>query len=53
MKNVLTPPELARPNGVGQALRSIKKFSEIRIEDMPQVGGKNASLGEMFYELLC
>ena len=26
----------------------IKKFSEIRITDLPSVGGKNASLGEMF-----
>ncbi|HEX7516653.1 MAG TPA: phosphoenolpyruvate synthase [Chthoniobacterales bacterium] len=29
----------------------IKKFSDIGIEDIPQVGGKNASLGEMFCEL--
>ena len=29
----------------------IKKFSEISIEDVPLVGGKNASLGEMFNEL--
>lgn len=29
----------------------IKKFTEITIEDVPQVGGKNASLGEMFNEL--
>ncbi|MFD2518930.1 phosphoenolpyruvate synthase [Salinimicrobium flavum] len=29
----------------------IKKFSEINIQDVPQVGGKNASLGEMFNEL--
>ena len=26
----------------------IKKFTEIGIRDVPQVGGKNASLGEMF-----
>lgn len=29
----------------------IKKFSEIHITDVPSVGGKNASLGEMFNEL--
>lgn len=29
----------------------IKTFSEINIEDIPKVGGKNASLGEMFNEL--
>jgi pyruvate,water dikinase len=31
--------------------RFIRFFSEIGIEDVPQVGGKNASLGEMFREL--
>lgn len=29
----------------------IRKFSEISIKDVPVVGGKNASLGEMFNEL--
>jgi len=29
----------------------IKEFKEIHIEDVPSVGGKNASLGEMFNEL--
>ena len=29
----------------------IKKFSEIRISDVDRVGGKNASLGEMFNQL--
>lgn len=29
----------------------IKKFSELSIEDVPLVGGKNASLGEMYNEL--
>lgn len=29
----------------------IKKFKELRIEDITQVGGKNASLGEMFNEM--
>ncbi len=30
---------------------NIKLFKEIRIEDIPEVGGKNASLGEMFQQL--
>jgi pyruvate, water dikinase len=29
----------------------IKWFADIRIEDVPLVGGKNASLGEMVREL--
>ena len=29
----------------------IRKFSDIHLTDLPQVGGKNASLGEMFSEL--
>ncbi|MGM0932296.1 MAG: phosphoenolpyruvate synthase [Bacteroidota bacterium] len=29
----------------------IKKFSDLSLDDLPQVGGKNASLGEMFNEL--
>ncbi|MEX1113839.1 MAG: phosphoenolpyruvate synthase [Akkermansiaceae bacterium] len=34
-----------------QATRSIKWFEDITIDDVPLVGGKNASLGEMFREL--
>ena len=30
----------------------IKKFSEIGINDVALVGGKNASLGEMYNELV-
>tara|TARA_R110001592_G_scaffold59620_3_gene180929 strand:- start:6721 stop:9126 length:2406 start_codon:yes stop_codon:yes gene_type:complete len=30
----------------------IKRFNELGIEDVPSVGGKNASLGEMYRELL-
>ncbi|MBT8307358.1 MAG: phosphoenolpyruvate synthase [Maribacter sp.] len=30
----------------------IKKFSEIAISDLPYVGGKNASLGEMYNQLI-
>ncbi|MFT7252334.1 MAG: pyruvate,water dikinase, partial [Flavobacterium sp.] len=32
-------------------MKSIKHFSEIRIKDIPSVGGKNASLGEMYSSL--
>ena len=32
-------------------MKSIKHFSEIKIEDLPLVGGKNASLGEMYSSL--
>ena len=35
----------------GASPRFIRFFSEIGIEDVPLVGGKNASLGEMFREL--
>ncbi|MDD5700598.1 MAG: phosphoenolpyruvate synthase [Dehalococcoidales bacterium] len=34
-----------------QAVRYIRWFKDIRIEDIPLVGGKNASLGEMYREL--
>ena len=29
----------------------VKQFDEIGIDDIPSVGGKNASLGEMYREL--
>lgn len=32
-------------------MRYIKRFSELRIGDIPLVGGKNASLGEMYNSL--
>lgn len=32
-------------------MKYIKKFKDIRIEDVPEVGGKNASLGEMYSSL--
>ena len=32
-------------------MKTIKHFSEIRIKDIPTVGGKNASLGEMYSSL--
>jgi pyruvate,water dikinase len=31
-------------------MRYIRRFSELHIEDIPLVGGKNASLGEMFQQ---
>jgi pyruvate,water dikinase len=34
-----------------QAAKFIRWFEEIKIEDVPTVGGKNASLGEMYREL--
>ncbi|MBP7478734.1 MAG: phosphoenolpyruvate synthase, partial [Chitinophagales bacterium] len=33
------------------SMSTIKQFSEIKIEDIPLVGGKNASLGEMYSSL--
>jgi len=35
-----------------QDSRYICWFEEIKIEDIPVVGGKNASLGEMYGELM-
>ena len=36
---------------MNQDSRYIRWFEEIKIEDIPIVGGKNASLGEMYREL--
>ncbi len=41
----------ARERSGYQANQYIRWFEEISIEDVPQVGGKNASLGEMYREL--
>ncbi len=38
-------------NGVNRQSMFIKKLSEVSIKDVPEVGGKNASLGEMIREL--
>ena len=35
----------------GRVVRYIRWFNEIGIDDVPLVGGKNASLGEMYREL--
>lgn len=32
-------------------MKYIRRFADIRIEDVPEVGGKNASLGEMYSSL--
>src|SRR5512134_1098411 len=34
-----------------QQYKHIKRFSELGVHDVPQVGGKNSSLGEMYREL--
>ncbi|MBT8117903.1 MAG: hypothetical protein KJO66_08730, partial [Gammaproteobacteria bacterium] len=34
-----------------QSLTYIRRFAELGIEDVPLVGGKNASLGEMYQAL--
>ncbi len=36
---------------VTQSIELVKWFEEVGIEDVPSVGGKNASLGEMYREL--
>jgi pyruvate,water dikinase len=36
---------------MGQMAKYIRWFNDIKIEDVPVVGGKNASLGEMYSEL--
>ncbi|MBL9169155.1 MAG: phosphoenolpyruvate synthase [Verrucomicrobiales bacterium] len=50
-ENTLGPAHSEVAPGRKPAPRYIKWFSEISIEDVPLVGGKNASLGEMFQEL--
>ncbi len=35
----------------GKSKRFVLEFDDLRIEDVPFVGGKNASLGEMYHEL--
>jgi len=35
-----------------QDAKYIRWFEAIKIEDIPIVGGKNASLGEMYHELI-
>jgi hypothetical protein len=36
-----------------QDAKYIRWFEEIKIEDVPVVGGKNASLGEMYHSYHC
>jgi pyruvate, water dikinase len=60
MPTSAVPTTSPKPKGGSQAQpsvnpgsmpRFIKWFADIGIEDVPSVGGKNASLGEMFREL--
>lgn len=39
------------PNGGKNMYKYLKFFEELSINDIPQVGGKNASLGEMYHHL--
>jgi pyruvate,water dikinase len=43
--------ELTAAAPSGRVVRYIRWFKEIGIDDVPLVGGKNASLGEMYREL--
>lgn len=45
------PPVSAMPARPVRRWQFIRRFRDIRIEDIPLVGGKNASLGEMIREL--
>ncbi|MGB7839479.1 MAG: phosphoenolpyruvate synthase, partial [Terrimicrobiaceae bacterium] len=50
----MTPQALEEPAAAvpsGRAARYIQWFNEIGIDDVPLVGGKNASLGEMYRNL--
>ncbi len=49
MREKLCPADMGVSNHSSDSY--IRFFSEIGIEDVPLVGGKNASLGEMFQEL--
>ncbi|MGA7901472.1 MAG: hypothetical protein WCA06_02440, partial [Terrimicrobiaceae bacterium] len=51
---LMTPQALEEPAAAvpsGRAARYIQWFNEIGIDDVPLVGGKNASLGEMYRNL--
>jgi len=52
VKTILAPdPTKIEPWKSRNGSAHIKLFSEIGIEDIPEVGGKTASLGEMFRQL--
>ena len=42
---------MAKASAKGKEKKHIYWFSELGIQDVPAVGGKNASLGEMFSNL--
>jgi pyruvate,water dikinase len=50
-KSSAPPPASPAPRAAADGRRFIRGFAEIGIADIPLVGGKNASLGEMFREL--
>ncbi|MEM6381948.1 MAG: phosphoenolpyruvate synthase [Pseudomonadota bacterium] len=50
--NQNAPFETAATSRVQPGARTIRWFEELTIDDVPLVGGKNASLGEMYRELL-
>ena len=50
-ETIQTPPPTAAKLGTSARPCFIKRFDEISIEDVPSVGGKTASLGEMFRSL--
>ena len=45
-------PQVIRAPDIATGTRFIQWFADIGIDDIPLVGGKNASLGEMYRELL-
>ena len=51
VETIQTAPPAAVKSETSSRPCFIKTFNEISIEDVPSVGGKTASLGEMFREL--
>ncbi|MEI6740865.1 MAG: PEP/pyruvate-binding domain-containing protein, partial [Gemmatimonadaceae bacterium] len=47
----LTPPHAMTAIPVAADSVLIKRFAEITLDDLPTVGGKNASLGELIHAL--
>ena len=48
---MLPKPKSRNEESIGEQYQFIRRFTEIDIKDVPIVGGKNASLGEMYREL--
>jgi pyruvate,water dikinase len=54
LQYAMTPQTLEEPSVAGsdpRALRHVRWFDDISIDDVPLVGGKNASLGETYRKL--